>query len=396
MAEYAAQLDNLPGQITQRPRAAPGAFATLASRYYRSPQYLNLSPTSRSNYRRVIDGFLEQHGHRRVDQMRREHVDVIIGKMSDKPGAGIILLKRVRTLIRYAMALGWTDRDPTAGVKAYKSKEFHTWNESEISTFEKRWPEDSRERLAFALLLYTGQRGSDVHRMMWAEIVGDTIRVAQQKTATKLTIPIHGELHRVLELASKNGSSILVTAYGKAFSPKGFGHMISAAIRKAGLPERCKAHGLRKAAARRLAEAGCSASEIAAITGHKTLAEVERYTRAADQERLARQAIQRQSTNQSGKPKQIQVANTTDDALDINGLIAEVALPRGAHYSSKFNDLLEGLGRKCPIELQSVSKTPPKPFRCLTQARRRVATRGSLIFDLWQERKQATGGQENF
>jgi enterobacteria phage integrase len=329
MAEYAAQLDHRPIQIEQRPTAAPGTFAALASRYYSSPQYLNLSPTSRSNYRRVIDGFLEQHGHRRVDQMAREHVDVIIGKMSDKPGAGIILLKRIRTLIRYAMALGWTDRDPTAGVKAYKSKEFHTWNESEIATFEKRWAEDSKERLAFALLLYTGQRGSDVHRMMWADIVGDTIRVAQQKTATKLTIPIHGELHRVLELANKNGSSILVTAYGKAFSLKGFGHMISAAIREAGLPERCKAHGLRKAAARRLAEAGCSASEIAAITGHKTLAEVERYTRAADQERLARQAIQRQSTNQSGKPKPIEVANTTDNTLDINGLIAKLALPRG-------------------------------------------------------------------
>src|SRR5262249_34761622 len=329
MAEYAAQLDNLPSQIEQRPTAAPGTFAALASRYYRSPQYLNLTFTSRSNYRRAIDGFLEQHGHRRVDQMRREHVDVIIGKMSDKPGAGIILLKRIRTLIRYAMALGWTDRDPTVGVQAYKSKEFHTWNESEIATFEKRWPEDSTERLAFALLLYTGQRGSDVHRMMWADIVGDTIRVAQQKTATKLTIPIHGELHRVLELANKNGSSILVTAYVNAFSLKGFGHMISAAIRKAGLPERCKAHGLRKAAARRLAEAGCSASEIAAITGHKTLAEVERYTRAADQERLARQAIQRQSTNQSGKPKHIEVANTNDDSLDINGLIAKLALPRG-------------------------------------------------------------------
>jgi integrase len=77
--------------------------------------------------------------------------------------------------------------------------------------------------------------------------------------------------------------------------------MISAAIHEAGLPERRKAHGLRKAAARRLAEAGCSVSEIAASTGHKTLAEVERYSRAADQQRLARQAIQRQPENRSGK-----------------------------------------------------------------------------------------------
>jgi len=212
------------------------------------------------------------------------------------------------------MALGWSDRDPTAGVRGYKSTEIHIWNESEISVFEQRWPEGTRERLTFALLLYTGQRGSDVYRMTWKDIVEDAIRVAQQKTATKLMIPIHEALHRVLSTANRRHPTILVTAYGEQFSVKGFGQMISAVIREAGLPERCKAHGLRKAAARRLAEAGCSASEIAAITGHKTLAEVERYTRAADQERLARQAIQRQSGNRSGKPLVDEVANTTDEA----------------------------------------------------------------------------------
>ncbi len=329
MGAYAALLSDRPQQVEQRLAAAPRTFAALAIRYYGSPQYQSLSASSRTNYRRVIDRFLEQHGHRRVDQMTREHVDVVIGKMAGKPGAGIILLKRIRTLVRYAIALGWTDRDPTAGVKGYKSTEIHTWNEGEISVFEKRWPEGTRERLTFALLLYTGQRGSDVYRMTWADIVGDTIRVAQQKTAAKLTIPIHDALHRVLAIANRSHATILVTAYGEQFSVKGFGHMISTAIREAGLPERCKAHGLRKAAARRLAEAGCSASEIAAITGHKTLAEVERYTRAADQERLARQAMQRQSENRSGKLPVDEVANTTEQTLEINSLIARLALPRG-------------------------------------------------------------------
>jgi pimeloyl-ACP methyl ester carboxylesterase len=215
---------------------APGTFAALAIRYYGSPQYQTLSATSRSNYRRVIDGFLKQHGHRQVDQMTREHVDIIIGKMGNKPGAGIILLKRLRTLVRYAMALGWADRDPTAGVKSYRSKEIHTWNEEEIAIFEKRWPEGSRERLAFALLLYTGQRGSDVHRMMWTDLVGDAIRVAQQKTAAKLSIPIHASLSRLLEFAVRNHATILATAYGKPFSVKGFGNIVSRAIRDAGLP----------------------------------------------------------------------------------------------------------------------------------------------------------------
>ena len=72
---------------------------------------------------------------------------------------------------------------------------------------------------------------------------------------------------------------------------------------EAGLSRRCTVHGLRKAGCRRLAEAGASANEIAAWSGHLTLREVERYTRAADQLRLARNAHDRNApaTKVSGK-----------------------------------------------------------------------------------------------
>ena len=66
-----------------------------------------------------------------------------------------------------------------------------------------------------------------------------------------------------------------------------------------------------------------------AITGHKTLAEVERYTRAAEQERLARQAIQRQSESKSGKSALDKLANPTDELSKIHSLISNMALPRG-------------------------------------------------------------------
>jgi integrase len=54
----------------------------------------------------------------------------------------------------------------------------------------------------------------------------------------------------------------------------------------------CVFHGLRKAALTRLADAGCTTHEFAAISGHKTLSEVERYTKGADQARLARAAME--------------------------------------------------------------------------------------------------------
>jgi integrase len=69
--------------------------------------------------------------------------------------------------------------------------------------------------------------------------------------------------------------------------------------RISGLPKHYSAHGLRKAGCRRLAEAGCSANEIAAWSG-QSLREVERYTRAADQARLARNAMAR--TMSTGSP----------------------------------------------------------------------------------------------
>ena len=84
--------------------------------------------------------------------------------------------------------------------------------------------------------------------------------------------------------------TLLTTAYGKPFTAAGFGGWFRDRCDEAGLPQ-CSAHGLRKAACRRLAEAGCSSKVIAAISGHKSLREVERYVEAADQERMARVGI---------------------------------------------------------------------------------------------------------
>lgn len=296
---YAALLGEKAPEPVARPKPDDRSFRALAARYFGSPQFHQLSAGSRKNYRRVVEGFCAEHGERRVDQLTRERVDVLLGRMADRPGAGIIFLKRLRTLVRYAMALGWISTDPTAAVQSYRSTEIHTWTEAEIAAFEAHWPSGTKQRLAFALLLYTGQRGSDVHRMTWADIAGDGIHVAQQKTGERLYVPLHPVLRSELAQTRREHVAILTTAFGLPFTVKGFGQMVSSAIRAAGLPIRCKAHGLRKAAARRLAEAGCSAKQIAAITGHRTLAETERYTRAADQRRLAEQAMEKQAGNEA-------------------------------------------------------------------------------------------------
>jgi len=284
----------------EKPRGAPGTLSRLIADYYRSTDYKKLSSSTQGVYRNMLDKFAQKHGHRRVDQMKRQHVDALIADMADRPGAANSFLKRLKKLMSFAIASGWITADPTLKMTGYKTGTFHTWTNAEIAQFEAHWPIGSKQRLAFALHLFTGQRRSDIHRMTWADYDGDFIRVVQQKTGEKLDVAAHPDLVAILDAEPRKHLSIVTTEYGRAFSVAGYGNWINDAIRAAGLPERCVAHGLRKAAARLLAESGCTTHEIAAITGHKTLAEIERYTRAANQRKLAVSAMEKQSRNKKG------------------------------------------------------------------------------------------------
>jgi integrase len=122
--------------------------------------------------------------------------------------------------------------------------------------------------------------------MGWQHVRDGYLHVRQQKTGVELDIPIPPALQAVLGETPKTNLTFLMTQFEKPFEPAGFGNWFREVCNKAGLPN-CSAHGLRKAAARRLADYGCTTHEIAAITGHASLREVQRYTRGADQKPLA-------------------------------------------------------------------------------------------------------------
>ena len=143
-------------------------------------------------------------------------------------------------------------------------------------------------RCARALALH--RTATPVH-MGRQHIKGGVLTVKQEKTGVTLAIPVHPHLQAVLDATPSEHLTFLVTTTGKPYS----GNHLSESFREwcdaAGLPQRCKPLGLRKAACRRLAEAGCSANEIMAMSGHATMKELVRYTKAADQARLARNAL---------------------------------------------------------------------------------------------------------
>jgi len=122
-------------------------------------------------------------------------------------------------------------------------------------------------------------------------VESDAITITQGKTGETVSIPLHPELHSVIASTPKDQMTFLTTKHGAPFTAAGFGNAFREWCDKADVTK-LSAHGLRKAAARRLAEAGCSAHQIAAITGHRTLKEVEPYAARADRIRLARDAME--------------------------------------------------------------------------------------------------------
>jgi integrase len=205
--------------------------------------------------------------------MECKHISAIVARRKSTPGAANDVLKKLRILLRFAIDNGMRKDDPTLRVKSFAEGTFHTWTDGEISAFEDRWPIGTRERTAFALFLYTGQRLADVRRMSWRDVEGSTIKVIQGKTKAELWIPLHPDLSAALAAWPRTHMVMLTTHYSEPHSVKGLGNWMAATIAQAGLPDRCVTHGLRKAAARRLAEAGCTAHQIMSITGHQSMKE---------------------------------------------------------------------------------------------------------------------------
>jgi integrase len=293
MAAYEAALTR-PHTAIGTGRIKPGSVAAVVAEYLDSQQFFASKGAATQRMRRgILERFRAAYGDRPFALLPPEWIESVL--YAKPPHAARSWLVTLRSLCKFAVKRGFRRDDPTRDIKQrpVKGDGFHTWTDDEIAQFEAHHPIGTKPRLALALLLYTAQRRSDVVRMGRQHIKDGVITVKQQKTGVTLAIPVHPELRAVLDATPASHLTFLVTATGKPYGGNAFSEQFRNWCDAAGLPKRCKPHGLRKAACRRLAEHGCSANEIMSISGHKTMKEIVRYTVAADQARLARNAMAR-------------------------------------------------------------------------------------------------------
>jgi integrase len=290
MAAYEAALAGQPLQVGSA-RTLPGTVRALAISYYGSAQFRAMAATTQQDYRNVIERFCKDHGDKRAAALQRDHVVRLLA--GRKPNNANRLRKILRAMMTHAVEMGMRADDPTRDVKAMKIKTdgYPPWTELDIAQYEARHPVGSRARLALALLVYTGQRRGDVIHLGRQHVRDGFIHVRQKKTGAELAIPVHSNLAELIA-GTTDRLTFLQNDLGRPFTLNSFSNWFRAQCDMANL-HHLSAHGLRKTAAGRLAEAGCTANEIAAITGHASLREVARYTKAADQKRLAHAAMKK-------------------------------------------------------------------------------------------------------
>jgi integrase/recombinase XerD len=281
----------------QRCRRAPkGSFGHLCLGYYASPDFKRLDQATQYWQRAALDRICQKHADKPVALMTSKHVKRLRDELKDTPSQSHKLLKALRGMFRWANESEEADNNPALGVKSiqYLTKGYHTWTAAEVQAFEARHPIGTKARLAMALLLYTACRREDVIKLGPQHITHGRIRFRQAKNEHRVPvdvdIPLHADLSAVLAATPSGHLTFLITARDTPFTLAGFSSWFRDRCNEAGLSH-CSAHGLRKACATRLAERGASAHEIMSVTGHKSLEQVERYTRRVQRGVLADSAI---------------------------------------------------------------------------------------------------------
>jgi hypothetical protein len=174
MRQYAAALEREQGervQVGSAKRFLPGSFSALCVSYYATPEFRNLKDSTKRVRRNILERFRAEHGHRRVKDLQRTHINTLLGTMHNRREAANNLLKVLRVVLKHAVDDKWIQNNPALGVQRYRSRNQdgrHTWTESEIAQFK-----------------------------------GNRIALRQQKTGMLIDIPIHPELARALRLCRK-------------------------------------------------------------------------------------------------------------------------------------------------------------------------------------------------
>lgn len=281
-----------------------GTVIGLIRRYTLSDAFARKAEATKREYRRILTKVELEFGDMPVaaldDPRVRQELLAWRARVAETSGLREAdnRLSIVSSMLSWARENGDLLHNHVIGFKRlYKNNRADAlWQPAHIKAFCAVAPIELQRALLLAL--HTGQRQGDILALTWTNYDGQYITIRQGKTGVRVEIPCTSELKRMLDGLPRTASVILTTKTGRPWTAFYFRHAWKAAVMKAGI-EGLHFHDLRGTAVTRLAEAGCTLPEIAAITGHSLRsvnAIIEKYLSRT--RHLADQAISRLENGQ--------------------------------------------------------------------------------------------------
>jgi integrase len=281
-------------------RAVKTTFEALIRSYYQTPRFKKLKPSTRAEYRRTLELIRTKNGSKDFTKLRRRDVIAARDAPADMWRKANAMVEQLSILAGDAIELEWITTNPASGVEKLTGGEYEPWPEEKLQAFERFCTSNDlkTELLAFYLCTGTGQRIGDVVKMEWSDFDGEYMQVTQEKTGSRIWIYCPKRLRDFLSSTPKRGKHLLAKNLTQPVSKRRVQEMVMRVRKEIGAVDYV-IHGWRYTAAVELAEAGCSDSEIQAVTGHKTLKMVQKYRSQARQKVMSKSAQSRRDSNSS-------------------------------------------------------------------------------------------------
>ena len=288
-AEYQAAITG-----TTRRHEGPnsGTLAWLIARYRETTAWTNLSLATRRQRENIFLHVLESAGRQPFAQITSATILAGRDRRTATPAQARNFLDAMRGLFRWAHSALIVKSDPTATVKNLRREKgdgFRPWTEDDVSAYETYWPLGTRQRVWLDVLLYTGLRRGDAVRIGRPHVRDGVASIKTEKTETAVTLPILPVLAKTLDAGPCGDLTFIAGESGRPLTKESFGNLFKKACTAAGVPG--SAHGVRKIAATRAANAGATVAQLEAIFGWCGGTMASLYTRAADRRRLAIEAM---------------------------------------------------------------------------------------------------------
>jgi len=290
-AEYQAAIAGMPAR-----KASPStsSLSWLIARYRETTDWSTLSHASRRRRENIFAAAIETAGHE--PYARITQTTILAGKerRALTPHQARHFLDAMRGLFRWAHKASLVKVDPTLGVNNPPRKSgdgFRPWREDDVAAYEARWPIGTRQRVWLDVLIYTGLRRGDAVRLGRQHVRNGVVTIKTEKSGYTLevSLPILSVLQATLDAGPCGDLAFVCGANGRPLTKESFGNQFRDACRAAGVSG--SAHGVRKIAATRAADAGATEAELMAIFGWTDPKMAAHYTRTANRKRLAAQAM---------------------------------------------------------------------------------------------------------